>query len=539
MTSARFLMAIATLACLLNACYAPVFGGEDHPQEVCEEPALTAATSEALSSIDCSESQDTGYSQGKPFAITVVSVDGKKVETATANAYYVMAQAAAKDGVTLKVNSGFRTMAEQQYLYGCYVNCSCNNCNLAASPGYSNHQSGHALDLNTASAGVYDWLNAHAAQFGFKRTVPSEAWHWEWWGGGPGGGPCGDCDRSASSVVGSFTFSCDGPEAGATCVQVDEPSDPHTWGDNYVCSATNHGAVWSYAGAIDGMDCTPVAESASAYASAWSDNYWCVPPNSMAQFAWSSAGPMAGWSCVHWNEPQSQSDSFGDNFLCVRGRTDYSNGYFTFSSDGPNDGQHCISVNEPSDPDSWSDNYLCTPEDVGLEWSIAGPITGKRCVAVTEPSGNDGEGWDDNYLCLPEDSPFVLSWSVVDPTDTAGCLRFAELADPEGSWQDDWLCVTKAEPHGSTTDPADWTLDPGAMVPPAASSGGGTKTSPSSSGDPAADGTVLGGCALTPSGRSTSGWAALLGLLGAAGLLTRRTSRWCTASRSAAPARGT
>ncbi len=144
-----------------------------------------------LSSISCAESQDTGYSKGNAFAITVVTVDGKKVETATANAYYVMAQAAAKAGVTLKVVSGFRTMAEQKYLYGCYVNCNCNNCNLAAKPGYSNHQSGHALDLNTSSGGVLAWLNAHGGAYGFKRTVPSEAWHWEWWGGGPGGGPCG------------------------------------------------------------------------------------------------------------------------------------------------------------------------------------------------------------------------------------------------------------------------------------------------------------------------------------------------------------
>ena len=151
----------------------------------------TASRAEALSSIDCTEATDTGYTNGTAFPIQVVTVDGKKMEKASANAYYVMAQAAHAAGVTLKVVSGFRTMAEQQYLYGCYVNCSCNSCNLAAKPGYSNHQSGHAIDLNTSSSGVYAWLEANAASFGFKRTVPSEPWHWEWWGGGPGGGQCG------------------------------------------------------------------------------------------------------------------------------------------------------------------------------------------------------------------------------------------------------------------------------------------------------------------------------------------------------------
>lgn len=139
---------------------------------------------------DCSERTDTGYVQGDPFEITVVSVDGEPVERDTANAYIVMQAAAAEDGVDIRIVSGFRTMDEQRYFWNCYQNCNCNNCNLAARPGFSNHQSGHALDLNTAAGGVLRWLNAHGADYGFERTVPSEDWHWEWWGGGPGGGPC-------------------------------------------------------------------------------------------------------------------------------------------------------------------------------------------------------------------------------------------------------------------------------------------------------------------------------------------------------------
>jgi hypothetical protein len=150
-------------------------------------PALEWAEQAAY---DCSERQDRGYVQGDPFAITVVTVDGEPVERETANAYIVMQDAAAADGVGIRIVSGFRTMAEQEELYACYTNCNCNNCNLAARPGYSNHQSGHALDLNTAAGGVLRWLNAHGGDYGFERTVPSEDWHWEWWGGGPGGGPC-------------------------------------------------------------------------------------------------------------------------------------------------------------------------------------------------------------------------------------------------------------------------------------------------------------------------------------------------------------
>ena len=148
------------------------------------------ATTTAALSVSCSLFSATGYKAGHAFKIKLVKVGGKSVEWKTANAFYAMARAAKKDGVLLRVVSGFRSHAEQSYLYNCYQTCSCNSCNLAAVPGYSNHQSGHALDLNTSSGGVYAWLQKHAAKFGFKRTVPSEPWHWEWWGKDKGKGPC-------------------------------------------------------------------------------------------------------------------------------------------------------------------------------------------------------------------------------------------------------------------------------------------------------------------------------------------------------------
>jgi D-alanyl-D-alanine carboxypeptidase len=183
---------VAVLVLALYGCGEPSSSEGD----VCPEPEI-GSVQEPLSTINCSTGTDVGYTNGKQFPITVVTVDGKQVEQETANAYYVMAQAASADGVEIRINSGFRTMASQEYLYACYINCNCNSCSLAAKPGYSNHQSGHALDLNTAATGVLAWLNAHGAAYGFKPTVPSEAWHWEWWGGGPGGGPCGSAGDAA------------------------------------------------------------------------------------------------------------------------------------------------------------------------------------------------------------------------------------------------------------------------------------------------------------------------------------------------------
>jgi hypothetical protein len=126
---------------------------EEHEVEPDDPLYWSSEPRDPLQAINCAEHKDTGYVKGDAFEITVVTIDGKPVEVETANAFYQMAQAAAQAGVNIKVVSGFRTMAEQQYLYNCYINCSCNNCNLAAKPGYSNHQSGHALDLNTGGAG--------------------------------------------------------------------------------------------------------------------------------------------------------------------------------------------------------------------------------------------------------------------------------------------------------------------------------------------------------------------------------------------------
>lgn len=114
--------------------------------------------------------------------------------TTTACAFDKMASAAKKSGITITINSGFRTIARQEYFWNCYKTKSCNNGNLAARPGTSNHGRGIALDLNTNcgkqtgaqpnchASKVYQWLKNNAHKYGFKRTVQSEPWHWEYVG---------------------------------------------------------------------------------------------------------------------------------------------------------------------------------------------------------------------------------------------------------------------------------------------------------------------------------------------------------------------
>ncbi|MDB4945407.1 MAG: D-alanyl-D-alanine carboxypeptidase [Labilithrix sp.] len=175
--------AAAFCASSVLACTAPLDealgGGDEHEDEPHGE-----TNDELRSSVSCQETTETAYSGGKASTIKVIKVGGKAVSKATGHAFLKMQAAADTAGVSLSISSGFRTMSEQKYFYNCYLSGKCNNGNLAAKPGFSNHQSGYALDLSTSS-----WLAKNAGKFGFERTVASETWHYEYHGADPGG-PC-------------------------------------------------------------------------------------------------------------------------------------------------------------------------------------------------------------------------------------------------------------------------------------------------------------------------------------------------------------
>jgi hypothetical protein len=96
--------------------------------------------------------------------------------------YLKLVNASADDGVPLPLKSGFRTYPKQEYLYEGWIKRR-PGFNLAAEPGYSNHQDGYAYDF--AIGGYegnprYDWLKQNGPQYGFVRTVNKEPWHWEY-----------------------------------------------------------------------------------------------------------------------------------------------------------------------------------------------------------------------------------------------------------------------------------------------------------------------------------------------------------------------
>jgi hypothetical protein len=123
--------------------------------------------------------QVTAYVNGRPSTITVQPVgNGQYMRADAAKNFKAMQAAAAKAGVKLSATSGFRTMEQQKVLYQKYLN---GTGNLAAKPGYSNHQNGISMDVGGVggyNTKAYNWLKNNAANYGFKNDVKGEYWHW-------------------------------------------------------------------------------------------------------------------------------------------------------------------------------------------------------------------------------------------------------------------------------------------------------------------------------------------------------------------------
>ena len=117
-----------------------------------------------------------------------------------------------------KANSTFRSNRKQKDLYDGWIKRR-PRYNPANRPGYSNHQYGLAVDIsgthpngNSKSNGpygkgaFYEWLIVNGPTYGFKRTVSSEYWHWEFrhsWVGSPKGQKGNGLDPSFYSTQGT------------------------------------------------------------------------------------------------------------------------------------------------------------------------------------------------------------------------------------------------------------------------------------------------------------------------------------------------
>lgn len=107
--------------------------------------------------------------------------------------------AATRDGITLLLISGFRSVDHQRSIIKGKLAKGISMLEILkvnAAPGFSEHHTGHAVDIGTPgcppfseafeATQAFDWLNQHAGEFGFKMSYPRgnsggfiyEPWHW-------------------------------------------------------------------------------------------------------------------------------------------------------------------------------------------------------------------------------------------------------------------------------------------------------------------------------------------------------------------------
>lgn len=116
-------------------------------------------------------------SNGRLTSSELTSIGGGMfLANATARAWAAMSTACkAATGVTMRVTppyGAYRDLAAQQYMIDHPVGP------VPIAPlGQSTHGDGRALDVSNFSL-VYNWLRAHAHEFGFSQQFVKEPWHW-------------------------------------------------------------------------------------------------------------------------------------------------------------------------------------------------------------------------------------------------------------------------------------------------------------------------------------------------------------------------
>lgn len=114
-----------------------------------------------------------------------------------------MFQAAAAAGVPMSLTSSYRSYSNQVTTYNNWVRVNGSTAaadTVSARPGYSEHQTGFAIDLAAGGCSLecfsgsaqYNWLVTHGATYGFIQRYPAglesitgystETWHWRYVG---------------------------------------------------------------------------------------------------------------------------------------------------------------------------------------------------------------------------------------------------------------------------------------------------------------------------------------------------------------------
>jgi D-alanyl-D-alanine carboxypeptidase len=141
------------------------------------------------------------HDEATELVLADTGVDGREflLTPAAAQAWQAMQAAAACDGITLVLESAFRSVARQTEILQAKLDAGQaldDILRLVAPPGYSEHHTGCAVDIGTPGSvalreefettTAYAWLQAHGARHCYTLSYPRdnaqgysyEPWHW-------------------------------------------------------------------------------------------------------------------------------------------------------------------------------------------------------------------------------------------------------------------------------------------------------------------------------------------------------------------------
>jgi zinc D-Ala-D-Ala carboxypeptidase len=141
------------------------------------------------------------YAEAQQLVIAETDLDGREylLVPEAAQAWWNMKAAAQHEDVIIEIVSAFRNIERQVDIIRAKLARDMpieTILTLSAPPGYSEHHTGRAIDINTPGCepteepfeltDAFDWLTQHAGRFGFTLSYPRgndlgfiyEPWHW-------------------------------------------------------------------------------------------------------------------------------------------------------------------------------------------------------------------------------------------------------------------------------------------------------------------------------------------------------------------------
>ncbi|MGF1481874.1 MAG: D-alanyl-D-alanine carboxypeptidase family protein [Cyanophyceae cyanobacterium] len=147
------------------------------------------------------------YEEVPTSELVAVTPDGSiRLKAAAAEKFLQMQAAAQAEGIVLAPLSGFRSVAEQDYLFFGVKEQrgqgAAQRAEVSAPPGYSEHHTGYAIDIGDGRApathltpgfektAAFRWLEQNAPRYSFELSFPRdnpqgisyEPWHWRFVG---------------------------------------------------------------------------------------------------------------------------------------------------------------------------------------------------------------------------------------------------------------------------------------------------------------------------------------------------------------------